>query len=251
MAVNVQQVEMLNQKAQRLNSERQKLIGMKESARQSYDKAVFAYQQKYGVHLDDTNLQQEYNAVNTQLQQDYEVLNKLVLSIESGEYKNQAQQSAMQSTPVAQTNTFQPNASYAPPTQSNVQAQTQPATQAFGQQAQSPTASPSYNAFGTQASGVATESSNEPIPPKATLSPEALAQVITQTQSQKPAEIPNFENPFGSQTPQQNQSQSGTSTTQQASKQDDVSEQSFTPQGWGMPNKDLNANFNNILGGNS
>lgn len=138
MTLNKEHVEQLNRKAQQLNAERQRSIGMKESARQAYEKAVFLYEQKYGVKLDDTNLQQEYNTVSTKMQEEYDELNKMILSIESGEYKAQHQPSVPLVETIRQENSgvvHQPTQ----PVQPQVQQQAQ---QALMQQPQQQFASP-------------------------------------------------------------------------------------------------------------
>lgn len=213
MSVNIQMVEQLNKKAQQLNANRQKLIGMKESAKAAYDKAVFAYKQKYGVDLDDTNLQQEYDAVSAQLQAEYEELNKLILSIESGEYKNVNKQGSVQSQPVSQQQmvvqsqlqsqgVVQPNTFVQSPVQPHVQPQVQPHVQPQVQPQVQQQAQPFGQQFG-QPFG------------------QPFGQQVVQPQTQTP--------------------------TQQSFSDEDVSEQPFTPQGWGDPNK----NFANILGNNT
>lgn len=115
MTVTVEQVEALNSKAQQLNTQRQRLEGMRDSARQAYDKALFAYKQKYGVQLDDTNLQDEYNTVSQKLQSDFENLNSQVQSIESGAYKTNVQRPSLQESSTS-----------AQPAQAPVQTQAQP-----------------------------------------------------------------------------------------------------------------------------
>lgn len=140
-ALNIEQVEMLNKKAQQLNAQRQQMIGAQESARQTFDKSTFAYKQKYGVTLDDSNLQQEYNTVSTQMQTEYEALNSAILNIESGEYKNQGQVAQ----PVAQQPVQPPVQQFAqtpPPVNADVLAQINnqqlPPVQQFGGFAQPP-----------------------------------------------------------------------------------------------------------------
>lgn len=102
MALDVQQVEQLNRKAQQLNSDRQQKIGMHQAAQQSYDRAVLAYEQKYGVKLDDTNLQSEYNGVHTQLEQSYKELNDTVIKIENGDFTQHAEPSVSQNNQAVQ-----------------------------------------------------------------------------------------------------------------------------------------------------
>lgn len=92
MAVNLQMVEQLNRKSTQLNAQRQQQIGKREATRNAYDRAILAYKQKYGVSIDDTNLQSECNAVQKQLEDDYNTLNQAILNIESGQYKIEQQQ---------------------------------------------------------------------------------------------------------------------------------------------------------------
>jgi hypothetical protein len=92
MSVNLQMVEELNRKSQQLNAQRQQQIGRQEATRNAYEKAVLAYQQKYGVLITEANLQQECNAVQMQLEKDYNALNESITNIETGKYKIEQQQ---------------------------------------------------------------------------------------------------------------------------------------------------------------
>lgn len=208
MTVNVQMIEQLNKKAQFLNAERQKMLGRRESARSAFDKAVFAYQQKYGVTLDDTNLQQEYDKVSSQTQADYDSLNSLILSIESGEYKKDILV-PQQQVPLVQ------------------QQFVQPVVQQFN----------SIN--DTQATPVITEQQvEEHIAPKAAnIGAEALSQALLASQNQQPVQQPF--NPFAQ----------ASQPVAPVKKEEDVSEQTFKPSGWGQMDKPLNQNFADILGG--
>jgi len=86
MQLDVKMVEELNKKAVILNSERQRKLGALEAAKEAYERAVSAYKQKYGVVLDDTNLQEEYDAVFAQMQKEYTAQCALISNIESGKH---------------------------------------------------------------------------------------------------------------------------------------------------------------------
>lgn len=189
MTITIEQVEALNAKAQKLNAERQRLIGVRDSARQAYDKAVFAYGQKYGVALDDSNLQQEYNTVSAKLQADFEALQTQVQFIESGDYKNLSPQ-----PPTLQTPAAPPVATQTAPLTSAAPAGTTPAAPAG-----------SAPAIATQLFGTAPLTA--------------------------PVQVP----------------QAAPTDTAPAAPAEDISEQPFTPSGWGSPDA-LNKNFEDILG---
>lgn len=104
MNVTLQMVEDLNRRSASLNSKRQQQLGMYEASRQAYEKAVMAYKAKYGVVVDDTNIQQEYNNVKAQLEADYNRVNAQIVSIETGEYKKAVQPVAQAVQKPAQAN---------------------------------------------------------------------------------------------------------------------------------------------------
>jgi len=239
MTINVQMIEQLNQKAKSLNSTRERLLGQQEAARTAYEKAVLLYKQKYGVELDDTNLQQEYDAVKAKLEAEYEKLNSLILSIESGEYRNNAPAAVIPDTGTASA----ASASSQPQAQSQVQPQAQPQAQPqFGQpnvmfgaqtppqggvasaasMAQGQQAAPTVGVFG----GFAQPQGGQPMNP-------SIGQQVGQA---------------GQSAPQVQQSDNS---------EEDPSERPFTPKGWGLPNaganvqQTINNNFKSILGGGS
>jgi hypothetical protein len=256
MSVNVQQVEQLNQKAKTLNSDRQRMIGQQEAARSSFEKAIFAYKQKYGVQLDDTNIQTEYNAVSAQLQTDFDKLNTLVLSIESGEYKQTAAAMVIPESHAQPSITVPATPAPAPVQQQQfVQPTAQPqfaqptAQPQFGQ-----TPAPVQQQFGQTPAPQAEVSTS--IPPSAQLSPADLAAATLASQNQQPV-APVQPAQFGQQTfgqpaqvqpAQPAQPAQNTEVPQNTGEQQDVSEQPFAPTGWGQPDKTLNTNFENILG---
>ena len=81
--------EQLNQEATKFNNERIKLEGMLESSKVSYDKAVKAYELKYGVKLTEENLQSEYNEVFARTKGSVLDLQEKVESIKRGDYKKE------------------------------------------------------------------------------------------------------------------------------------------------------------------
>lgn len=203
MSFDIQQVENLNRKAQQLNSDRQQKLGMQKAARQAYERAVYAYEQKYGVKLDDTNLQQEYDSVHATLEQAYNQLNQLVLSIENGEFAQQATPTITPSAPIqAQTQVPQPTGSFGATTQAP---QGSTALDPLSQTQVSPELS-------AQAS---MQAMNQPTPPS--FDPASF----------NPAGVGASTQPIAPPTP----------PVQPSGQQDvDPSEQTFTPQGWGTPN---------------
>lgn len=237
MSLDIQQVESLNRKAQGLNSNRQQAIGMQQAAKQAYERAIYAYEQKYGIKLDDTNLQQEYNTVRTDLETSFTELNTLVTSIENGEHTPQATQTVVQNTaPIQQTQPQQTGAFGVP---------NQPPTQGQSAQQQMPT-------FGAQTGRLGVTTPNTVgVPTGATpltnngesaqytpVSPELLAQASMNAMHQQAPSItpPPIVQPAPPVAPSQVE---GT----------DPSEQAFTPPGWGTSAPDINQNFANINNG--
>lgn len=89
MSENILEIaEKLNSEVTRLNTERSKMEGMLESAKSNYEKAVKAYEMKYGVTLDEKSLQSEYNAVYARTKGAVLDLQEKVESIKRGDYKN-------------------------------------------------------------------------------------------------------------------------------------------------------------------
>lgn len=220
MSLDIQQVEQLNRRAQALNAERQQKLGMQQAARQAYEKAVAAYKAKYGVELDDTNLQQEYDEVHAQTERDFNRLNELIRAIENGEYTVQVTPSITQNTEPIKTEVsqsqvpgsqsqFSPQSQEQPQVQSQVQPQVQAQAPVFGESAQ-PTTS-GQQQYHTVSSDVLNQASmgamtqQVPTPPPITPpTPDTVAE---------------------------------------------PSEQAFTPQGWGTPSPDINQTFTNINNG--
>lgn len=92
MSENILEIaEKLNSEVTRLNTERSKMEGMLESAKSNYEKAVKAYEMKYGVTLDEKSLQSEYNAVYARTKGAVLDLQEKVESIKRGDYKNNVQ----------------------------------------------------------------------------------------------------------------------------------------------------------------
>ncbi len=87
MADIIQIAEKLNSEVTRLNNERSKLEGMLESAKTNYEKAVKAYEVKYGVKLTEETLQQEYNNVFARTKGAILDLQDKIESIKRGDYK--------------------------------------------------------------------------------------------------------------------------------------------------------------------
>ena len=89
MSENILEIaEKLNNEVTRLNTERSKMEGMLESAKSNYEKAVKAYEMKYGVSIDEKSLQSEYNAVYARTKGAVLDLQEKVESIKRGDYKN-------------------------------------------------------------------------------------------------------------------------------------------------------------------
>lgn len=80
--------EQLNSKVTQLNNERSRQLGMQESAKKQYENAVTSYEEKYGVKVSETNLQEEYNKVYAEVKGKVELLEETIVSIERGDYKN-------------------------------------------------------------------------------------------------------------------------------------------------------------------
>ena len=87
MADIIQIAEKLNSDVTRLNNERSKMEGMLESAKTNYEKAVKAYEKKYGVILTEENLQQEFNEVFARTKGSILDLQEKIESIQRGDYK--------------------------------------------------------------------------------------------------------------------------------------------------------------------
>jgi hypothetical protein len=237
-AVNVQQVEQANKKAQFLNGERNKQIGQQEAARQSYERAIFAYKSKFGVQLDDTNLQQEFNDVSQKLTSDFDSLNAMILSIESGEYK--AQQQTAVTIPSQQPQGIQiPQQAQAVQIASVTQEAQAVQIAPVIQEAQ--TIQQNTEIQHIQPQQAQAEGTQEP--QRFSIDPS----LITQTVQPQPTFA--FGQPAQPQVQQQPENSQPAELQQNTAEKQDVSEQPFTPQGWGQPTKDINANFQNLMGG--
>lgn len=229
MSVNVAQVEQLNKKAQQMNATRQQMLGKKEAARAAYDKAVYAYQQKYGVQLDDTNLQAEYNSVTEKMATDFNELNALVLGVENGDYKNA----------VVIPQAITPQAPPTPPA---------PPTQQFAQPPYAPPTidpSPYVQPVIEQAPEIPLQQGF----PTKQVNPFEQTTPPVQT---APAQ-PFGGNPFGQQPQVQQQVDpslvfvAGQPTNPLTAEDLDPSEQAFAPEGWGTPQVNIEDNFQQIL----
>lgn len=86
MNVSVEQVNSLNAKIKALNEERHRKLGMLESAKQRYTAVTASYATKYGVQLNDQNLQAEYDKVALDVTSAYTNLFAIVDSIEKGTF---------------------------------------------------------------------------------------------------------------------------------------------------------------------
>lgn len=91
MADIIKVAEQLNSEVTRLNNERSKLEGMLESAKTNFEKAVKAYEAKYGVKLTESTLQEEYNRVFAETKGAILDLQEKIESIKRGDYKNNAE----------------------------------------------------------------------------------------------------------------------------------------------------------------
>lgn len=227
MAFDVTQVDALNQKIQRLNSERQRAIGLQQAATQAYDKSVYAYGQKWGVQVDDTNIQQEYNAVHEELVSQFNSVNKLVQDIESGVYQPQVTPTLVENnTSIAQ------------------QAQQQQAQQAFVQPTVAQQAMqqvPQQQQTFQQTPQQEFEHRQVPTDLQAQAAMSAMTQQVPVTPQQ--GTFGQVSTPSTPSTPTMpNPSQTG----QQAL---DPSEQSFTPEGWGGQSTNINTTFSDINNG--
>lgn len=92
MADIIQIAEQLNSEVTRLNNERSKMEGMLESAKTNYEKAVKAYELKYGVKLSEDTLQQEYNNVFARTKGAILDLQEKIESIKRGDYKKDVEE---------------------------------------------------------------------------------------------------------------------------------------------------------------
>lgn len=92
MADIIQIAEQLNSEVTRLNNERSKMEGMLESAKTNYEKAVKAYELKYGVKLSEDTLQQEYNDVFARTKGAILDLQEKIESIKRGDYKKDVEE---------------------------------------------------------------------------------------------------------------------------------------------------------------
>jgi hypothetical protein len=90
MAVDMNHIKQLNERAKVLNDTRSRTLGAVEQAKKEFDKQVAKYQEMFGVTLTAENLQTEYANESTRLEQQATLLQSQVESIESGAYKNQA-----------------------------------------------------------------------------------------------------------------------------------------------------------------
>lgn len=87
MADIIKIAEQLNSDVTRLNNERSKLEGILESAKTNYDRAVKAYETKYGVKLSEETIQEEYNKVFARTKGAILDLQEKIEGIKRGDYK--------------------------------------------------------------------------------------------------------------------------------------------------------------------
>lgn len=77
----------LNEEVSKLNNERIRQEGMLESAKNSYETAIKAYEEKYGVKLTEETIQEEYNKVFAAVKGSILDLTEKIESIQRGDYK--------------------------------------------------------------------------------------------------------------------------------------------------------------------
>ena len=232
MTVNLQHIEAVNNKAKQLNQVRQQKIGIQQAASQAYERLVKAYELKYGVPIDDTTIQSEYNKVQEDVQKQYDELSKHIADIENGVYNTTTPPQGLVQKEI---DTTQPTQQAVQPAQQVVQS-----TQQFTQPTQQFTQPPTQ--FGTVVQQTETE--------VRTVDPSLNVQASLGAMAQQapPPQPPNA--PVFGATPTAPQQQQVVPPVQQSvgasqqSTESDVSEQPFTPSGW-----DLNSTFTSINGG--
>lgn len=80
-------VQNSNARAKQLNNERLVAQGKLATDQQNYERSVEEYQTKYGITLDDTNLNAEKDVVKSNLFEAYQHQHHLIRRIENGEYE--------------------------------------------------------------------------------------------------------------------------------------------------------------------
>lgn len=75
-------LEELNKKVKYLNDERQKLMGKRDAAKEAFEKALKEYSEKYGLNLQESDLENELKRVELELQQQAQLLMQKIQEIE-------------------------------------------------------------------------------------------------------------------------------------------------------------------------
>lgn len=95
MSTNIlQRITELNERAEVLNSQRQKTLGAVQVAQEMFENLAKEYKEKYGVEVTVKSIGAEYKRVKAEAEQKAEELEKQIAYIESGEYKKQVIQAA-------------------------------------------------------------------------------------------------------------------------------------------------------------
>lgn len=247
MSIDIQQIELLNKKAQQLNAERQKLLGMQQSAREAFEKAVLLYKKKYGVDLDDTNIQQEYQRVLAKLKEDYENLKNKIIEIESGEYKKKVNTNNADLTGMLGN------------TGINLDSLGQQSLENVGQQVQAQ----DLGNVGQQVQnlGIVGQQVQTPVvenvqsspggnvqAPAGGLSIQGMEKLVASTNAGTVDVEKTVGVVFGQGVVGQDETSKVENTASDNESSEDPSEQPFTPEGWGKP-KDVDTIFKNIISG--
>lgn len=243
--INLDAIKKLNEVARQKNEERLRLKGAVDSAKKNYDEAVSAYASKYGVSLDGTNIQEEYNKVSSDLADAYAKLQSDIEYIESGKYKEKATEEVV--TPVDEV-VEKPKATRGrPPKSATVEAPVVETPVAEAPVVEQNVVPPVVNS-GVSIPDMAAPVTNIPLDALDMASKQVVPKAPVDdveddtTDEVVPVSAPVSNVSFGIPT------QTPVSASAPAVDETPVEEQPFTPDGWGGNKPDLDASLGSFLG---
>lgn len=87
--INMEEINALNEKAKQFQEARQKALWESENSVKAFNEAVQAYQAKWGISIDDTNIQAEHDYLVASATADAERTRAQIQAIEAGNYERE------------------------------------------------------------------------------------------------------------------------------------------------------------------
>lgn len=85
----IQYITELNQKAEKLNKQREQALGAMQAAENRFIMMAKQYEQIYGTVITKDNLEDEYSKVKAETQEKAKILAQQIEKIETGKYKSE------------------------------------------------------------------------------------------------------------------------------------------------------------------